>query len=114
LESHARGSNAPRFHQHCAQSGQGIADVLPVEVQKVTVVVELDPYLSLKALAAYSGLGVTRLRAYLTDVRHPLPHYRVGGKILIRRSTFDHWMEQHNATPDMAGIVNEVVADMLH
>jgi hypothetical protein len=24
----------------------------------------------------------------------PLPHYRIGGKVLVRRSEFDHWAAQ--------------------
>jgi excisionase family DNA binding protein len=61
-------------------------------IQHLTVSVPLDPYFSLKALATYSDLSVRTLRAYLDDFSHPLPHYRVGGKILIRRSEFDAWI----------------------
>jgi excisionase family DNA binding protein len=55
----------------------------------------LDPFLSLRALASYSGLSVRKLREHLADPPHPLPHYRVGGKILVRRSEFDAWMGQY-------------------
>jgi excisionase family DNA binding protein len=83
-------------------------------IEQAKVVVELDPYLSLKALASYSGLSVRRLRDLLSDPAHPLPHYKVGGKILVRRSSFDRWIEFYNATPDVSGVVNEVVSDLLH
>ena len=53
---------------------------------------EFDPFLPLRALAAYSGLSVRKLRNHLDDAGHPLPCYRVGGKILVRRSEFDAWM----------------------
>jgi excisionase family DNA binding protein len=53
-----------------------------------------DGYFSLKTLAGYSGLSVRRLRDHLTDRRHPLPFYRIGGKILVRRSDFDAWAAQ--------------------
>ncbi|MFQ5684897.1 MAG: helix-turn-helix domain-containing protein [Candidatus Binatia bacterium] len=54
---------------------------------------DLDPYLSLRALATYSGLSVRTLRKALADSAHPLPHYRPGGsKVLVRRSDFDRWM----------------------
>ena len=46
----------------------------------------------LRALAGYSGLSVRKLRDCLEDPTHPLPHYRVGGKILVRRSEFDGWI----------------------
>jgi excisionase family DNA binding protein len=53
-----------------------------------------DRYLPLRSLAAYSGLSIRTLRAHLVHPTTPLPHYRVGGKILIRRSDFDRWMDQ--------------------
>ena len=39
--------------------------------------------LSLKALAAYSSLSERMLRAFLRDPDRPLPHYRVGGRVLL-------------------------------
>ena len=53
-----------------------------------------DGYLPLKALAPYSGLSVRTLREYLADRTRPLPHYRVGGKILVRQSDYDAWVAQ--------------------
>jgi hypothetical protein len=50
-----------------------------------------DAYLPLVGLARYSGLSVRTLRGYLTHLARPLPHYRIGGKILVRRSEFDAW-----------------------
>jgi hypothetical protein len=54
--------------------------------------VDGDPYLNLRALSAYSGLGRSTLRAAIASPTDPLPHYRVApGKILVRRSEFDVW-----------------------
>lgn len=50
-----------------------------------------DSYLPLKSLAGYSGLGVRTLRGYLHHPTRPLPHFRIGGKIVVRRSEFDTW-----------------------
>lgn len=61
-------------------------------LDRVALQVTLDPYLSLAALARYGGLSVRKLRAHLNDVTHPLPCYRVGGRILVRRSEFDRWI----------------------
>lgn len=72
-----------------------VAQVRGVLAERVVVSTELDPFLSLRALSLYSGLGVRTLRGYLTDPRRPLPCYRVGAKILVRRSEFDSWMRQH-------------------
>ena len=63
-----------------------------VLAERVIVSTPLDPFLSLKALAGYSGLSVRKLRDLLDDPARPLSHYRIGGKILVRRSEFDAWM----------------------
>jgi excisionase family DNA binding protein len=72
-----------------------------------------DGYLSLKALAAYAGLSVRTLRDRLRDGARPLPCYRVGGKVLVRRSEFDSWIQQFHRTQgatDMGALVDNVVA----
>lgn len=68
-------------------------------------------YLSLRALAAYSSLSVRTLRGYLHHPSRPLPHYRVGGKILVKRSEFDAWMGAFR-TAD-ASRVDALVAEAL-
>lgn len=70
-----------------------------------------DAYLPLKALSAYAGLGVRTLRGYLAHPSRPLPHYRVGGKVLVRRSEFDTWIGAFRATEQ--GHVDAIVADVL-
>ena len=76
--------------------------------------VALDPFLPLRALSGYAGMSVRLLRGFLGSSLHPLPHYRVGGKILVRRSEFDTWMVQFRASRavDVDHIVNEVIADI--
>jgi excisionase family DNA binding protein len=57
-----------------------------------------DRYLTLHDLAEYAGLSVRTLTRYLTH-EPPLPHYKVGNRILVRRSEFDTWIQQVG-TPD--------------
>ena len=72
----------------------------------------LDPYLSLKALAKYSGCSVRWLRDRLTDPHHPLPRYRLpSGKILVRRSEFDAWIARYRQVGDPQ--VDRIVAEAL-
>ena len=48
------------------------------------------------------------------DPRHPLPHYRVGGKILVRRSEFDAWIAAYRQVgdTDVDRIVAAVMAEL--
>ena len=97
-------------------------------VESISFTVPLDPWLSLKALSAYSGLPVRALRAHLTDPTHPLPHFRmkephvihekgrlrtVTGKILIRKSEFDVWMQhfRHVAGQNVDAIVESLLRE---
>jgi len=82
-----------------------------VLAERVIISTELDPFLSLKGLANYSGLSVRTLREYLTDSVNPLPHYRVRGKILVRRSEFDGWIATYRQRGhrDVAQVVDEVL-----
>lgn len=70
-----------------------------------------DAYLPLKALAAYSGISVRTLRGYLTNPSHALPHYRIGGKILVRRSDYDAWARGFQVRSDSS--LDSIVADAL-
>lgn len=77
-----------------------------------------DHYMSLKALARYSGLSVRTLRAHIADATHPLPCYRpsggVAGKLLVRRSEFDRWIARYRVDGDIAtAAVDVIVRDVL-
>ena len=74
-----------------------VAQVRGVLAERVVVSTMLDPWLSLTALAQYSGLSRKTLLRLIAHEEKPLPHYRLTdtGKIVIRRSEFDAWMEQY-------------------
>jgi hypothetical protein len=56
-------------------------------------------------------MSVRTLRQHLHHPAHPLPHYRIGGKILVKRSEFDTWAGGFRAaTSDRIG---QLVADVL-
>lgn len=70
-------------------------------------------YLDLKTLAGYASCSVRWLRNRLVDHAHPLPCYRIGGKVLVRVDEFDQWMTAHRTVAqadDLDRIINEVVA----
>lgn len=71
----------------------------------------LDPCLDLKALAAYSGLSRTALLRHVNDPPDvALPCFRVGNKIVVRRSEFDRWLEayRHRGRPSLAKALGEL------
>ena len=72
-------------------------------------------YLDLKTLAAYSSCSVRWLRDRLIDRMSPLPHNRIGGKLLVQRKEFDEWMDLHrvvHASDHLSQIVESVVAQV--
>jgi Helix-turn-helix domain len=86
-----------------------------VLADQVVVSTLLDPYMSLEALAKYSGISVRKLRDHLIDPGHPLPCYRVGSKVLlVRRSEFDTWMATYRQVgqADVTKLVDEVLRDL--
>jgi hypothetical protein len=85
-----------------------------VLAETVIISTPLDPFLSLRALAGYSALSVRKLRDYLDDPANPLPCYRVGGKIVVRRSEFDAWISAYRSRgrADVGEIVSDVFRDL--
>lgn len=97
-------------------------------VASVAIRVDLDPYLTPKALAEYSGLSTRLLSDLLNDPLDPIPSYRIGGqtvrrkrqvkrkdgtvyvleeeieigKVLVRRSEFDAWMARRRNRKPLA------------
>ena len=68
-------------------------------------------YMSVKALAAYSGLSERTLRSYLVHPSTPLPHFRVGARVLVDTSDFDTWMLKFKVATKSS--VDAIVADVL-
>ena len=69
-----------------------------------------DQYFDLKGLASYSALKVPTLRDYIKS--GDLPCFKVKGKILIRKSEFDGWLEQYrlNRKQQINAIVDDIMS----
>ena len=108
------GAQPPGKARQPTRSGQPVAQIRDALAEQVIVSSALDPFLSLRALAGYSCLSVRKLREHLEDSTHPLPHYRLGGKILVRRSEFDAWMAAYHRVrqTNVERIVDSVMRDL--
>ena len=69
-----------------------------------------DRYYDLQHLSSeYADLGVSTLREHIKG--GGLPSYKVGGKILVKKSEFDEWIERFRVDSDktLNTIVNSVM-----
>jgi hypothetical protein len=51
-----------------------------------------DPLMDIQGLVAYSTLSKRTLQGCLYDPTDPIPSYRVGSRVLIRKGEFDAWL----------------------
>jgi hypothetical protein len=70
---------------------------------------EQEKYLDLRGLAEYSSLAVPTLRDYMRGL-NPIPHFKLKGKVLVKQSEFDRWLEAFRVD---ASKLEKVVDDVL-
>ncbi|RZB36392.1 MAG: hypothetical protein SRB2_02217 [Desulfobacteraceae bacterium Eth-SRB2] len=83
---------------------------IPDNIAEKTITLK-DRFFDLRGLSAYSAVSVGSLRDY---VKTGMPHFKLKGKILVKRSEFDAWLERYrvNRSQDLDNIV-DVVMDSL-
>ena len=81
---------------------------IPDNIIETTICLK-DQIFDLKGLSAYSALGVGTLRNYLKS--DSLPYFKIRGKILVKRSEFDAWLEGYrvNKKQDLCHLVDDVI-----
>ncbi len=62
-----------------------------ISVQEVIAYIDRDRYLDKREAAAYLCLSLRNFESRLDE----LPRYRVGSKLLFKKSELDRWMEQY-------------------
>lgn len=84
---------------------------IPDEIIDIGITLK-DRYFDLRRLSVYSSLGVGTIRDYIRE--GTLPYFKIKGKILIRKSEFDEWMEEHRGEShqDINGMVNEIMNNL--
>ena len=81
---------------------------------KTQIAIEQREWLDMKALTRYACVSERTLRDWIHRSSNPLPATQVGTKILVRRTTFDQWLENHRLqSVDVACIVDELVAGVM-
>ena len=82
--------------------------ILPDNIAETAIALK-DQYFDLSGLSGYSSLAVPTLRDYIR--RGALPCFKVKGKILIKQSEFDRWLEGYrmNRKQDLEALTNEVM-----
>ena len=66
-------------------------------------------WLDLKRLTGYAAVSERTLRSWIHSTVDPLPAVRVGSKILVKRRSFDAWLEGHRVKQvDLGGMLDEI------
>ena len=81
-----------------------------VSVQEILSYVDQDRYLDKREAAAYTSLSTRTLEGRLDEI----PHFRVGKKILFKKSELDRWIESHRqgGNHDLDKIANEAIESL--
>jgi excisionase family DNA binding protein len=70
-------------------------------------------WLGLRQVTQYANISDRTIRNWIHSRMDPLPAVRVAGKILVRRSELDKWLERHRVKPlaivDLDGIVKDAL-----
>src|SRR5712692_1262626 len=64
-------------------------------VERVVLSAGLDPYLSVEALSEYASISERTIRNLIADSVRPLPHFKIGSRVAVRRSDYDAWVIAH-------------------
>jgi hypothetical protein len=67
--------------------------------------------MNLRHLSAHCDICIRKLRRFLKDPNHPLPHFKVDGTILVNIGEFKAWLEEHFRVKgrDIDRIIDEVL-----
>ena len=83
-----------------------------VSVTEILAYLSQDRYMSKSEAADYLGLSVSNIEKQLGGI----PHFRVGAKVLFRKSELDRWMEAHREASrdlDLNRLADEAVRAVL-
>jgi excisionase family DNA binding protein len=70
-------------------------------------------WLGLRDIARYAAVSERTLRSWIHSPVNPLPAVRVVGKLLVRRTDLDLWLQAHRVQPLAELDVDAIVRDAL-
>ena len=80
--------------------------IIPDDITEAPIALK-DQYFDLKGLSVYSAIAVGTIRDHIKT--RGLPNFKVAGKILVKRSEFDSWVEKYRSTKSLNHIVDDVM-----
>jgi excisionase family DNA binding protein len=85
----------------------------PPRLESTGIPMHSREWLGLRELSVYANVSERTLRSWIRAPRDPLPATKVRGKILVRRSDFDRFLERHQVQPLAAIDVDRIVEEVL-
>jgi len=81
-----------------------------VSIQEVLLYFDRDRYMDKRETAEYTSLSTRTLEGRLDEI----PHFRVGKKILFKKSELDRWMETYreSGTRNLDRIADEAIESL--
>jgi excisionase family DNA binding protein len=74
---------------------------------------KLPEVMDLRALRRYVTVSDSTLRNWIAELTDPLPAYKVGTKLYVRRAAFDAWFERHRLrVQDLGQVVENLAAEL--
>jgi excisionase family DNA binding protein len=70
-------------------------------------------WMGLRQITQYANISERTLRTWIHSPVDPLPASRVAGKILVRRSELDRWLERHRVTPLQTVDLDDILRDVV-
>jgi len=73
-------------------------------------------WMDLRELTKYAAVSERTIREWIHLSQNALPAVQVGKKLLVRRSDFDAWLEDHRFGPiesiNVSGLVNDLLSEL--
>lgn len=82
--------------------------IIPDEIAETAIALK-DQYFDLKGLSVYSAIKIPTLRDHINS--NGLPCFKVRGKILVKKSEFDQWIESFRLNQQQA--LDELVEEVM-